>query len=139
MTGKVVSDKMMKTRVVEVVSTVRHPKYGKLMNQKAKYKSTEQWLDACIADAEKKRQAAVAYNHAMDSRLAQLRVKVRDAKAGGNQDELVGECRMIVKILRQRAAMAMATDPRSAPIAKEMRRRTQQMLRNPTSYEAPRH
>ena len=57
-------------------------------NQKAKYKSTEQWLDACIADAEKKRQAAVAYNHAMDSRLAQLRVKVRDAKAGGNQDEL---------------------------------------------------
>ena len=58
---------------------------------------------------------------------------------GGNQDELVGECRMVVKMLRQRAAMAMATDPRAAPIAKEVRRRTQQMLRNPTSYEAPRH
>lgn len=57
-------------------------------NQKAKYKTTEQWLDACIADAEKKRQAAVAYNHAMDNRLAQLRVQVRDAKAGGNQAEL---------------------------------------------------
>jgi hypothetical protein len=58
---------------------------------------------------------------------------------GGSQDELVGECRLAVKILRQQASMAMATDPRLAPIAKEIRRRTQQMLRNPTSYEAPRH
>ena len=58
---------------------------------------------------------------------------------GGNQDELVGECRMVVKTLRQQAALAMAADPRLAPIARELRRRTQQMLRNPTSYEAPRH
>jgi predicted secreted Zn-dependent protease len=46
---------------------------------------------------------------------------------------------MVVKILRQRAALAMAADPRVASVAKEVRRRTQQMLRNPTSYEAPRH
>lgn len=58
---------------------------------------------------------------------------------GGNQDELVGECRVAVKLLRQRAATAMAADPRLAPIAREVRRRTQQMLRNPASYEAPRH
>ena len=58
---------------------------------------------------------------------------------GGNQDELVGECRMAVKILRQRAGLLMATDPRTRPIATEIRRRTQQALRNPTSYEAPRH
>jgi hypothetical protein len=58
---------------------------------------------------------------------------------GGSQDELVGECRMVVKILRQQAALAMATDPRLAPVAREVRHRTQQMLRNPTSYEAPRH
>ena len=58
---------------------------------------------------------------------------------GGNQDELVGECRMVVKILRQKAAMAMASDPRMANVGREVRRRTQQMLRNPTSYEAPRH
>jgi hypothetical protein len=58
---------------------------------------------------------------------------------GGNQDELVGECRMAVKILRQQAAMAMTSDPRAATFAREVRRRTQQMLRNPTSYEAPRH
>jgi hypothetical protein len=58
---------------------------------------------------------------------------------GGHQDELVGECRMVVKILRQRAALTMAGDPRLAPVSKELRRRTQQMLRSPASYEAPRH
>jgi hypothetical protein len=58
---------------------------------------------------------------------------------GGNQDELVGECRMVVKILRQKAAMAMARDPRNSTVVREVRRRTQQILRNPTSYEAPRH
>ena len=58
---------------------------------------------------------------------------------GGNQDELVGECRLAVKILRQRAGLSMATDPRTSDIAQEIRRRTQAMLRNPVSYEAPRH
>jgi hypothetical protein len=58
---------------------------------------------------------------------------------GGNQDELVGECRMAAKILRQRAGLAMAIDPSTAPVARELRRRTQDILRNPASYEAPRH
>jgi hypothetical protein len=56
---------------------------------------------------------------------------------GGNQDELVGECRLAVKILRQRAGLSMATDARTAEIGQEIRRRTQAMLRNPVSYEAP--
>jgi len=60
-------------------------------------------------------------------------------RIGGNQDELVGECRMAVKLIRQRSGLMMAVDPRTAEIAGEIRRRTQQMLRNPTSYEAPRH
>ena len=58
---------------------------------------------------------------------------------GGAQDELVGECRAAVKVLRQRAALSMAVDPRTAAVAREIRSRTQAMLRNPTSYEAPRH
>ena len=58
---------------------------------------------------------------------------------GGNQDELVGECRMVVKWVRQRAALALAADPRMAPIARDIRARTRKILRNPTSYEAPRH
>ena len=58
---------------------------------------------------------------------------------GGNQDELVGECRNAVKVLRQRAALALAADPRAAEVAREIRDRTQKALRNATSYEAPRH
>src|SRR5262249_28143355 len=36
---------------------------------------------------------------------------------GDNQDELSGECRWVVKTLRQRAGILMALDPRVAPIA----------------------
>ena len=34
--GKVVSDKMQKTIVVEVERTVKHPKYGKIMRRRTK-------------------------------------------------------------------------------------------------------
>jgi small subunit ribosomal protein S17 len=36
--GKVISDKMDKTVVVEVKTRVRHPLYGKIMNQSTKLK-----------------------------------------------------------------------------------------------------
>jgi hypothetical protein len=58
---------------------------------------------------------------------------------GGNQDELVGECRWVVRTLRQRAALKVAVDPRVAPIANEVRARTQEVLRNPAGYEWSRH
>jgi hypothetical protein len=58
---------------------------------------------------------------------------------GGNQDELAGECRWAVKMLRQRAGLLMATDPRVAQVAKEIRRRSQIVLRNPANHEGARH
>ena len=58
---------------------------------------------------------------------------------GGQQDEMVGECRWVVKALRQKAAVLMATDPRMAPIATEIRARTQKMLRGGAAYEGGRH
>jgi hypothetical protein len=58
---------------------------------------------------------------------------------GGAQDGLVASCRMIVKTLRQRAGMAMTTDPELKSLATEIRARTHAMLRNATPYEAPRH
>lgn len=58
---------------------------------------------------------------------------------GGAQDDLVATCRMIVKILRQRAGIAVALNPELKDIAARIRERTQTMLRNPTAYEAPRH
>jgi hypothetical protein len=58
---------------------------------------------------------------------------------GGEQDEMVGECRWVVKALRQKAAMLMATEPRLAPVAAEIRSRTQKMLRGGAAYEGARH
>ena len=56
---------------------------------------------------------------------------------GGNQDELVGESRMAVKVLRQRAGLAVAADPRTAEIAKEIRRRTRQVSAIPPDMKGP--
>jgi hypothetical protein len=58
---------------------------------------------------------------------------------GDNQDELAGECRWVVKTLRQRAGIAMALDPRVTPLAAEIRARTQEALRNPANHEGARH
>jgi hypothetical protein len=58
---------------------------------------------------------------------------------GDNQDELSGECRWAVKVLRQRAAILVAADPRVAPITSEIRARTREALRNPAEHEGARH
>ena len=58
---------------------------------------------------------------------------------GGEQDEMVGECRWVVKALRQKAGILMATDPRLAPVAAEIRARTQKILRGGAAYEGARH
>ena len=47
--------------------------------------------------------------------------------------------RLAVKALRQKAGILLATDPRMAPIATEIRTRTQKMLRGGAAYEGARH
>ena len=58
---------------------------------------------------------------------------------GGNQDELAGECRLAAKIVRQRAGMLLATEPRMVEVAKEIRKRAQDVLRGPAGHEGARH
>jgi hypothetical protein len=58
---------------------------------------------------------------------------------GGQQDEMVGECRWVAKALRQKAAIMAASDPRLAPVAAEVRARTQKVLRGGAAYEGARH
>lgn len=58
---------------------------------------------------------------------------------GDNQDELSGECRWVVKALRQKAGILMATNPLAAPVAAEIRARTQEALRNPANHEGAHH
>lgn len=57
-------------------------------NKKAKYKSTEEWLDACIADAGKKRDAAAAYNNKLSQRISHLQQEIAAAKSSGNTSKL---------------------------------------------------
>jgi hypothetical protein len=58
---------------------------------------------------------------------------------GGNQDELAGECRWATKMLRQKAGLLTAADARMADIGRELRRRSQIVLRNPAGHEGARH
>jgi small subunit ribosomal protein S17 len=48
--GKVISDKMDKTVVVEVRTRVRHPLYGKIMNQSTKLKAHDENNECGIGD-----------------------------------------------------------------------------------------
>ena len=48
--GKVVSDKMDKTVVVSIKTRVRHPLYGKIMNQTSKLKVHDENNEAGIGD-----------------------------------------------------------------------------------------
>lgn len=58
---------------------------------------------------------------------------------GDNQDELAGECRWVVRSLRQKAALLMATRPGMSELAAELRAKTQQVLKNPAGHEGARH
>jgi hypothetical protein len=59
-------------------------------------------------------------------------------KIGGNQDKLVSECRWVARVLRQRAGLLVAQDPRLAAIAAEIRNRTGAVLVNPSRHESAR-
>lgn len=58
---------------------------------------------------------------------------------GGNQDTLVAECRVAVKLLRQTPAASLSQNPQRAELVREIRARTESILRSPVNYEAPRH
>ncbi len=48
--GVVVSDKMAKTRVVEVTELYKHPKYGKYMKRTQKFHAHDEKNDAKLGD-----------------------------------------------------------------------------------------
>lgn len=50
LTGKVISDKMMKTRVVEVRSHYKHPKYEKLLTRHIRFKAHDEKNEAKNGD-----------------------------------------------------------------------------------------
>lgn len=57
------------------------------------------------------------------------------AGVGLGGDNMVARCRQTVKVLRQMATIEMAINPDAADVAKEMRKRTQQILRGALGHE----
>ena len=53
--------------------------------QKAKYASTEQWLDHCIASAQQANYRAYAYNRTLNQRIAALEIRSKSAIASNNK------------------------------------------------------
>jgi hypothetical protein len=111
-----------------------------------------QQLDARVAARrEKIKTLAVAAQMVEDFRRDVLDYEGADAldrckkftrpmvEIGGNQDELAGECRWVVKSLRQKAGLLLATEPRLAGVAAEIRTRTQTALQKPAGHEGARH
>ncbi|MEW6354940.1 MAG: carbohydrate binding domain-containing protein [Planctomycetota bacterium] len=94
---------------------------------------------AYVADLCNKFRAEVMDYEGADALERCKKITAAFVEVGGNQDHLVGDCRVAAKRLRQRAGLAMAKDPRVSEIAKEIRKRTTEIMRNPASYEAPRY
>jgi hypothetical protein len=106
-------------RVAARVEKIKSPEHVAKMNEEFR----KMVLDDASADAVR---GCKAYTKAL-------------VEIGDNQDELSAECRWAVKTLRQRAGILMALDPKVAPIATEIRARTQEALRNPANHESARH
>lgn len=82
-------------------------------NKKAQYKSTEEWLDACISEAETKRREAVAYNKRLNNQLARLRKEVRLAREAEDR-------RKLASLERQIAVERAAAQKQAAAFNKEI-------------------
>lgn len=69
--------------------------------KKAAYKSTEQWLDACIAQARATNQKARNYNSSLSAQISKLRSEVAAAKSSGNSRVLQQKKSEIQKLQKE--------------------------------------
>jgi hypothetical protein len=108
----------MDARFEERAEKIQNPAYVAKLNDEFRRDA----LDAEGPDAQAK---AKAYGDAL-------------TRVGGNQDKLVSECRWVARTLRQQAALLLAAEPRLAPVAAEIRSRTQVVLKSPSMHERAR-
>ncbi len=108
----------MEARFEERAERIKDPAYVAALNDDFR-------KDALAAEGADGQAKAKAYGDAL-------------TRVGGHQDKLVSECRWVARTLRQRAALLLAVDPRLAPVAVEVRTRTQAVLKNPSHHERAR-
>ncbi|HOE12550.1 MAG TPA: hypothetical protein PLQ35_16725 [bacterium] len=153
--------KHIRRRIEEYVQFARETK-SFVEEQKRNYPNCESQLGeiaALIGAVEgnyERRKARIGTPEYAEDLVRRFRTEVRDyegddalakckeitnaiVQVGDNQDELVGESRMAVKLLRQKIGLMAVLHPEIGDLAAEIRNRTQAILRNPASYEAPRH
>lgn len=78
--------------------------------QKAKYKSQEQWLDACISHAQQVNDAAIAYNDKLSQRIAHLEARLRKAKAAGDRQQMQQIKQSVLSLQKQTKQQINAVD-----------------------------
>ena len=153
--------KHIRSRIEQYVQFARETK-SFVEEQKRNYPNCESQLSeiaALIGELEEnyeRRKPGIGTPEYAEDLVRRFRTEVRDyggddalakckeitnaiVRVGDNQDELVGESRMVVKLLRQKIGLMAALHPEIGDLATEIRNRTQAILRNPASYEAPRH
>ncbi len=87
--GQVIGGNTQSTLIGAGIGSLAGLAYGThVANKKASYANTEDWLDACIVQAEDTRKKAVAYNDRLNNQLARLRKEVQIAKAANDQRKL---------------------------------------------------
>jgi hypothetical protein len=123
-----------------MAAILKHPTLKEIAGKVAERKE-EPTPPALAAQLNRDFRANGLYDYAGADWQAKLKKEYTDPMTtiGGQQDEMVGECRWVVKALRQKAAIQLAIDARMAPVATEIRARTQKMLRGGAAYEGARH
>lgn len=109
---------------------------GKLEAQAGKIQATKVDRNAAVAKlVEQIRKEALSDSPRADINMLTAEGPGGIATHGGWQDDVVARCRNSVKMLRQMATIEMAVNPKSAELCKEMRKRTQQILRGSLGHE----
>lgn len=106
--------------------------------QKADLIRTPQYVEDLVAEFRKNLVNRDAQSN-LDCMSECQRIMDSIVVVGGNQDEVLGQCRAAVKALRQSAGVAMIEFANSAPIVGEIRERSKRVLRNPAVHEFPRY
>ncbi len=114
--GQVIGRNTQSTLIGAGIGSLAGLAYGThVANKKKNYVNTEDWLDACIVQAESTRKKAAAYNDRLDNQLARLRKEVQMAKVAGDKQKLASLNREI-RTERATAQKESATFAKEAQI-----------------------
>ena len=78
--------------------------------KKRAYKNTEDWLNACIAQAERTNAHARAYNNSLSKKISDLEQQINGAKTKGDKGELKNLKRAVLTLQNEAKKERMSVD-----------------------------